>query len=238
MKRERIWINPTRHGFFYATRTIYFLMTITALVTFSTNIYAEPRTSDDLIEISCGIENQNSKRILIAYDTIHGSTAEVAEYIGNELCNLGHQVDVQLASNVTDVNLYDAVIVGSAIYQFDWLEGAKEFLQQSQTVLSKLPTAYFVVGASMSEDTPENREEVIKIFVDPILEEFADITPLSIGLFGGVVDFNTNQYNLFEKIVLRILGKLLGYRDNADWRNWETISSWTKDISEQFVFSE
>ena len=56
-----------------------------------------------------------------------------------------------------------------------------------------------------------------------MLTEYPDIKPLSIGLFGGAVDFKKEQYNLFEKFVLRILGLIVVFKDSADWRNWEYI---------------
>jgi menaquinone-dependent protoporphyrinogen oxidase len=179
--------------------------------------------------MSCGEEY--SKYILIAYDTIHGSTAEVAEYIGNDLCDQGFRVDLRLVTNVESVSAYDGVIVGSALYEFAWLGDAMNFLQQNQTDLAQLPIAYFIVGASMSVDTPETREMAKTFFVDPVLDKFPDITPLSIGLFGGAVDFATNEYNIFEWIVLKFLGFFLGYTDSADWRNWDAIDLWSKELA-------
>ena len=202
---------------------------LAAFLVSSISAFAYPRTDNDLIEMACGEEN--SRYILIAYDTIHGSTAEVGEHIGNNLCDRGFRVDLRLAAHVKDISIYDAVIVGSAIYQFTWLKGARDFLRQNQAALSQLPTAYFIVGASMSEDTPENREAVKKTFVDPVLEKFADITPLSIGLFGGAVDFAENDYNFFEWIVLKILGLILGYTESADWRNWDAVDSWSEELA-------
>lgn len=205
------------------------LLALLSFCACSVSAFAFPRTDDDLIEMTCGEEY--SKHLLITYDTIHGSTAEVAEYIGNDLCDHGFRVDLRLVTNVESISDYDAIIVGSAIYQFTWLRGAKNFLRRNQATLAQLPTAYFIVGASMSVDTPENREAVKKAFVDPVLEQFADITPFSIGLFGGAVDFATNDYNLFEWVVLKILGLILGYTDGADWRNWDAIDTWSKELA-------
>jgi len=208
------------------------LMVLVAFAAFSISAFAYPRTDDDLIEMTCGEEN--SRDILIAYDTIHGSTAEVGEHIANNLCDWGFRVDLRLAAHVEDSSTYDAVIVGSAIYQFSWLKDAKDFLQQNQTALSQLPTAYFIVGASMSEDTPETREAVKKSFVDPVLEKFPDIKPLSIGLFGGAVNFAENDYNFFEWVVLKILGLILGYTESVDWRNWDAVDSWSEELAGEF----
>jgi len=199
-------------------------------VTFCPSLLAYPRTPADLIEISCGEEHPEAKKILVAYDTTHGSTAHVAERIGRELCSQGFQVDVRLAGNVTAIDAYDAVIIGSAIYQFNWLPDALRFMNKNQSILSDKPTAVFIVCSAMSEDTPENRASVKQSFVDPVLKKYPDIKPLTIGLFGGAVDFTRNEYTLFEKFVLRILGKILGFKDKADWRNWDEIDSWATEV--------
>ena len=130
-------------------------------------------------------------------------------------------------------NKYDAVIIGSAVYQYSWLPDALEFLEESSGALAQVPVAFFIVCSAMHEDTPENRQAAREAFVDPVLASYPEIEPLSIGLFGGAVDFTANQYTFLEKIVLRILGLVLGYKDSADWRDWDAISEWTVDVGEQ-----
>ncbi len=223
----------------FKSTAIYFsLIAFAGLVFCSAIGYGAPRTPEDLIEISCGEKNQSSLKILIAYDTIHGSTAEVAEFIGEDLCDRGYQADVRFVANVPDSSLYDAVIIGSGIYQTNWLPDALEYINQNYEALTRVPTALFIVCAAMSEDTPESRESARQNFVDPLLAQYPDLEPVSIGPFGGAVDFNTNQYNTFEKIVLRILGLILGYKDSADWRNWEAISDWTAGLDAQLAEEE
>ena len=196
------------------------------------NLFSYPRTSDDLIEASCEGGYQDAKRILIAYDTIHGSTAAVADKIGKELCSRGFKVDVRFVGNTSSIEEYDAVILGSAIYEFTWLPDARRFLRNYYAALSSKPVAVFIVCSAMYQDTPESRDAVRKAFVTPLLTRYPAINPLSIGLFGGAVDFNTNRYNLFEKIVLRILGKALGFKDSADWRDWDYISDWAQEVGD------
>jgi menaquinone-dependent protoporphyrinogen oxidase len=209
------------------------LLAMMSCVTVCPDALASPRTPADLIEDSCGGTVQGEKRILVAYDTIHGSTAEVAKEIGTALCARGFQVDVRFVGNVTSIADYDAVIIGSALYEFRWLPDAMAFLKNNTAALSAMPVAYFIVGASLFQDTPENRDAVKKSFIDPVLTECPDIKPLSIGLFGGAVDFKKEQYNLFEKFVLRILGLIVGFKDSADWRNWEYINSWANEVCDQ-----
>lgn len=206
-----------------------------AVFMFAASVQAEPRTDNDNITQSCGTDNA-TKKILIAYDTIHGSTAEVAARIGDDLCARGFQVDVKWVGDVTDVAGYDGFIVGSAIYKFTLLEDAKKFLETYKGQLAAKPMALFIVGASMSQDTPETRAMVQKAFIDPVLSTYPDITPVSIGLFGGAYDLTRkNEYTLFEKVVYRILGFLLKEQDKkkADWRNWDTINAWAAEVGDK-----
>jgi len=194
------------------------------------DVHAVPRTPDDEIEISCGEENPGGQKVLIAYDTIHGSTAEVAENIGTSLCAEGYLVDVRFVGNVDSLDAYDAVIIGSAIYRFTWLADALAFMETNRETLASMPTAFFIVGAALFEDTPESRAAVRQAFVDPVLEEHAAIDPLAVGLFGGAVDFTTNSYTFFEAFVLRVLGLFLGFTDSADWRDWNSIQDWSEEV--------
>jgi menaquinone-dependent protoporphyrinogen oxidase len=236
---EGIWHDMIRPDRGYSNTENHLKIVLTLLLalgsffSFCPNAFASPRTPADLIEDSCGGSVTGGKRVLVAYDTIHGSTAEVAEKIGTDLCARGFQVDIRFVGDVTSLDDYDAVILGSAIYEFRWLPDAAAFLKNNQSVLSSLPVAYFIVGAALFKDTPENRAADKKSFVDPVLAEYPDIKPLSIGLFGGAVDFTKEQYNLFEKFVLRILGSIVGFKDSADWRNWDYINSWAGEVGDQ-----
>ena len=216
----------------FSIKVISMLMMGCILFASPANLFSYPRTSDDLIEASCEGVNQDAKRILIAYDTIHGSTAEIADKIGNELCSRGFKVDVRFVGNTSSIEEYDAVILGSAIYEFNWLPDARRFLRNYYAALSSKPVAVFIVCSAMYQDTPDSRDAVRKAFVTPLLNRYPAISPLSIGLFGGAVDFNANRYNLFEKIVLRILGKVLGFSESADWRNWDYISDWAQEVGD------
>jgi len=218
---------------YFANKAFSLLLILFVLLTLCPHALAAPRTPADLIEDSCRNSVTGGKRILVAYDTIHGSTAEVAKEIGTALCARGFQVDILFVGNVIALQDYDTVILGSAIYEFRWLPDAMAFLKNNTPALSAMPVAYFIVGASLVQDTPENRDAVKKSFIDPVLTEYPDIKPLSIGLFGGAVDFKKEQYNLFEKFVLRILGLIVGFKDSADWRNWEYINSWANEVGDQ-----
>jgi menaquinone-dependent protoporphyrinogen oxidase len=67
-------------------------------------------------------------RVLVAYGTKHGATAEIAESIGDVLRAGGHEADVEPAGSVGDLSGYDAVVLGSAVYAGRWRREARRLL--------------------------------------------------------------------------------------------------------------
>lgn len=163
------------------------------------------------------------KRILVAYVSRCGSTAEVADAIGQVFCTAGATVDVRPAKQARDVGAYDAVILGSAARMGKLLPGAAHFAQRNQRALQSVPVAYFFVGMTMMEDTPEHRAEAAA-YLDP-LREVAQ--PVSVGLFGGKVDFDT-----LSPVMRSMLSMGEGVPE-GDWRDWEAIRAWAEELVPQ-----
>jgi menaquinone-dependent protoporphyrinogen oxidase len=73
--------------------------------------------------------------ILVAYASRAGSTAGVAEAIGQTLAESGAHVEVRRMQDVKDLAAYRAVVAGSAIQGGHWLPEAMHFMQTHQAVL-------------------------------------------------------------------------------------------------------
>lgn len=74
-------------------------------------------------------ENRLSN-VLVTYASRSGSTAEIAEEIGNTLQQNGMSVDVLPIIEVDNILPYNAIVVGSAIRQEHWLPEAMNFMQK------------------------------------------------------------------------------------------------------------
>lgn len=170
-------------------------------------------------ESSCGGENEMSDKILVAYASKCGSTGEVAEAIGQALCEAGAAVDVRLAQNVTDVSPYRAVIVGSAIRVGRWLPDAIKFVETHQEALSQVPVAYFLTCMTLEDDTEENRRTVAA-YLDPVREI---VQPVDVGLFAGSMDPSKLSF------VFRLMMKAMGTPE-GDYRDWEAIRAWADGL--------
>ena len=182
--------------------------------------------SDGIVEESCGEGNVNGKKVLIAYDSKHGSTALVVRQIAGVLCDCNYQVDISRGRAVEDLSPYDAVVVGSPIYWAKFLPGTQKFLKQNEQTLAGMPVALFILSTNADEETGLVKEETKTFFVDKELEKVPSIEFRGdIGLFGGAFTLR----KLFPVEALSM--KLSGY-DDMNYRNEAVVSAWAQNLCE------
>lgn len=161
-------------------------------------------------------------RILVAYASRDGSTAEIAEVIAHVLRGTGAAVDVASVKEAGSLDGYDAVVLGSAVHAWRVLPEAVQFAERHRQALAGLPVAYFVGCDRMREDTPHHRD-VSQAALDA-LRKIRE--PRSIGLFAGKRDLH-NPHPLFRWLLARV-GIIEG-----DWRNWPAIRAWAAALPQQ-----
>ncbi|MCB2209332.1 flavodoxin domain-containing protein [bacterium] len=156
------------------------------------------------------------KKLLIAYGSAAGSTAEVADAIGEEMRQGGAIVDVLPVEEIKDISGYDGVVIGSAVRITKLLSKTRKFLRKNRRQLKQLPLAYFLVCMTMAEDTPENVEKTTE-FAKPLL---ALKEPVSLGLFGGCMDPDK---------LSGMFAKMMESQPKEDKRDWDTIRAWARE---------
>jgi len=163
-----------------------------------------------------------SKKVLIAYGTAAGSTAEVAQAIGKEMEKAGAAVDVKPVESVENINGYDAVVVGSSVRAFHILSKTRRFMRKHKRALRGIPAAYFLVCLTMGEDTPDNVKKAIG-YAKPMIKIKE---PLDLGLFGGCLKHDTLK-GAFAKAMSSV--------PEQDHRDWDKIRAWGREILPKLV---
>jgi len=162
-----------------------------------------------------------TKKVLLAYASRAGSTAEVAGRMGNILKGLGFDVDVKSVKEVTDITGYNSIVIGSAVRMFKLLPETVKFANRFRDELKNKPVAYFIVCLTMYENSEESRAKAQE-YLKPLLKTKQ---PISIGLFGGKMDYSKLSF------IWRILFK--GRIPEGDFRNWNLIEEWAKNLGEE-----
>ncbi|MCE5251258.1 hypothetical protein LLG96_13660 [bacterium] len=163
-------------------------------------------------------------KILIAYASKYGSTAEVAAVIGEVLSQAGADVDIVPARKVRDIGPYGYVILGTPIFMGKPQRASIAFARKHRTALGKIPVALFSLGLQMMDDTPENREKA-RQFLAPLLAIIGE--PVSLGLFGARIDHSKFGF------ILRFIASRdkSGVMRGGDWRNWDNIREWAAGLT-------
>jgi menaquinone-dependent protoporphyrinogen oxidase len=193
--------------------------------------------------------NEMKRRILVAYTTNAGTTADVAQAIGEELGKDGVQVEVRRLEEVTSLDPYAAVVVGGPMIM-GWHSAAVKFVKKHQRALSQVPVAYFLTAMSLTQ-TGETSVDATPIYVDTLLvkapkdaarlsfrERYATVTnylrpvlkaaplvkPVSVGFFGGKLELY--RLNLLQKLFV-----LLAIQAQpGDFRHWPVIREWAAGL--------
>lgn len=161
-------------------------------------------------------------KVLVAYASKLGSTAEIAEKIGEELRRNDLDADVLPIGRVRNLTPYGAAIIGSAVYYGRWRKGAVKFLEANKKLLAERPLWLFSSGPTGEGDPVE----LTKGWRFPkVLQPFIDsIRPRDIAVFHGRMD--PKRLSFFQKWVLKNVKAPLG-----DFRNWDAVGSWAAAIS-------
>jgi len=173
-------------------------------------------------------------RVLICYGTRYGSAGEIAENIGEILRERGASVEIinLKQGKVKDLESFGLIIVGSGIQMGRWTKEPLKFLKKNREILSRKKVALFV--SCMSATKPETCDQGRRDYLDKIIADFPEIIPISMGLFGGLIDPSRGG-RMTKGLMSALLKEYTKEGEEApeyvDLRDWEQIRLWAEGLS-------
>lgn len=165
------------------------------------------------------------QRILVTYASRAGSTAAVAEAIGQTLAQDGAEVDVLPMDAVQDLASYQAVVAGSAIQDSQWLPEALQFVRKNRAALAQRPFAAFLVCMTLSMPEAEAYRQSVAGWMAPVRRM---VRPVSEGYFAGVLDLKKIP-SLTDRMKFH-MSIATGVWEEGDHRNWQAIEAWAQAL--------
>ncbi|MCP1714980.1 menaquinone-dependent protoporphyrinogen oxidase [Methanocalculus alkaliphilus] len=158
-------------------------------------------------------------RVLIAYATHAGSTAEIATFIASELKNHGISAEVKEIREVIDPGEYDRLIIGGPIY-VGRMKEVEEFCKQHQATIKGRLIGAFTVGMAFTGD--EVKQAEARQVLDTAIAPFS---PGRLGYFAGKTD--PSRLSFFERTALKVVKAPIG-----DFRDWNAIRTWITGVAD------
>jgi menaquinone-dependent protoporphyrinogen oxidase len=157
-------------------------------------------------------------RVLVTAATKYGATTEIAQAIAEVLGDHGLEAMLLPPEQVEEVDTYDAVVVGSAVYAGHWLKPARELIERHAVALAGLPVWLFSSGPVGDPPKPEE---------DPV--DVADLLAAT----------GAREHRVFAGKLVR---KQLSFPERAivaalrvpqgDFRDWTEIRKWAAGIAD------
>ena len=165
-------------------------------------------------------------RVLVAYGTKYGATAGIAEKIGQVLQEAGLAVNVKPAGEAGDPVVYQAVVLGSAVYIGRWRKDAAKFLRDNEKALAERPVWLFNSGPLGEGDAAEQAGDLgFPKGLRPIVDR---IRPRDNAVFHGAVDLE--KLNPLERWMFKNVKSPIG-----DFRDWDAIAAWAAVIAAELT---
>ena len=162
--------------------------------------------------------------VLVAYASKRGSTAEIAETVAATLRRAGLEVDLESVEEVKDIDRYDAVILGSAVYMKRWRGDARHFLKKHRKALRQIPFWVFSSGP-VGDPANDNSD-----WMEPpkLAEQVEEMGARGHVVFGGSLPLQPR--GMMERAMIE--GTPKQYRDRRDWSE---IREWAGQVASELV---
>ena len=170
--------------------------------------------------------------VLIAYCSRSGSTAEVAQAIGQTIKDHGLAAQVKPIADVHAISPGAAVVLGTALYMGRFPKEFHQFITRFEGELAKRRPWVFVLGPTEKERKQfaaaeeQARKEIGK---HPTLH-VADIRVL-----GGKFDPATLNLPFPMSLIMKLPGNPMKKIPASDIRDWDWIHRWGQAIAEEIA---
>jgi menaquinone-dependent protoporphyrinogen oxidase len=158
-------------------------------------------------------------RVLVAYGTKMGGTADIAQRIAEVLTERGHDVVVNPPEKVGGT--FDAAVVGSALYAGRWRGGPVKALRRLARQ-SPPPTTWLFHSGPLAEDA-----ETPQALPGGVAKLAARLVARDVVTFGGRLD-EEHASGWIARAMLRN-GK------GGDWRDLEGVAAWAHAVADEIA---
>lgn len=159
-------------------------------------------------------------KVLVCAASKHGATAQIGEALAKALRDNGVPAEVRAPEQVTDLQGYDALVIGSGVYMGRWLPAGRQLVDRIRGQLDGRPVYLFSSGP-VGDRSPDSSRPPVNA-----TEIIAATRAREHQVFGGRMQ--RAQLGLFNRMIMAAMRIADG-----DDRDWAQIDAWGKQIAEE-----
>jgi menaquinone-dependent protoporphyrinogen oxidase len=156
--------------------------------------------------------------VLVTVASRHGATAEIGSAVADVLRADGHVVHEAAPEDVADVDGYDAVVLGSAVYTAHWMPAARDLAARLAPDLRRRHVWVFSSGLATQPAARANSPH-------ELLALMQDVGAIGHRAFAGRL--------LRSELAFAERAIIAGARaKEGDHRDFDAVRAWGRDIAE------
>lgn len=172
-------------------------------------------------------------KVLVAYASKYGATEGIARRIGETLGKSGLEVDVRSCKGLDSASGYDAYVVGSATYEFNWRKAARRFVKRNAEELAAKPTWLFASGPLGTEEVDKDGNDVLKGAEPKQFAQYEElIHPRGTQVFRGAYDHD--RIRGADRLIVW-MPAIRDIMPEGDYREWDAIDAWASTIASELA---
>jgi menaquinone-dependent protoporphyrinogen oxidase len=170
--------------------------------------------------------------VLIAYCTRSGSTAEVAQAIGQTINDAGLAVQVKSMTDVEAISAGTVVVLGTALYMGHFPKEFHQFASRFEAELAKVRPWVFVLGP-----TEKDRKQFAAAEEQARKElgKQASLRPADVRVLGGKFDPAHLNLPFPMSLIMKLPANPMKKLPASDIRDWDWIHRWAQAIAEEIT---
>lgn len=154
---------------------------------------------------------------LILYSSKYGSTKSIAHYIADVTAGQGLSVEVRTPLQEPNLDRYDSVIIGSAVYGGRWRRPLRNYIRTHSKALANMPLWAFSVGPLGDPPTPHDLPKDAVMALEDLGARGHELMP-------GALD--STHLSFGDRAMIRALSV-----KDGDYRDWDQITKWSKHVA-------
>lgn len=159
-------------------------------------------------------------KVLVCTAGKHGATAQIGGAIAEALSGNGVPADVRSPEQVTDLEGYDALVLGSAVYMGRWLRSARDLVDRVSGQLDGRPVWLFSSGPVGDSGRGGSKSPVDVAAIEKATEAREH------HVFGGKLE--RAQVGFLERAIMTAM-----HAADRDDRDWDEIAAWGEHVAGQ-----